>query len=79
MLQKSHLITNYISEKDTGIYDAMNKGIAMAFGTRLLFLNSGDTIKKSLDFYRFITQYPDKDIVYSNISKEFPDDDKSVD
>ena len=79
LLQKSHLITNYISEKDTGIYDAMNKGIAMAFGTRLLFLNSGDTIKKSLDFYRFITQYPDKDIVYSNISKVFPDDDKSVD
>lgn len=40
----SHLISKSISEKDEGIYHAMNKGWQIATGQFCLFLNAGDTL-----------------------------------
>lgn len=38
----SSRITQWVSEKDTGIYNAQNKGAKLAKGDYCLFLNSGD-------------------------------------
>ncbi|WP_411273486.1 glycosyltransferase family 2 protein, partial [Daejeonella sp.] len=57
-------ISTLISESDSGIYDAMNKGLAHATGDYVLFMNSGDEIYASETVEKVFSTQPDADIYY---------------
>ncbi len=40
--QYKNVISKWVSEQDKGLYDAMNKGLKMASGDYVMFLNAGD-------------------------------------
>jgi glycosyltransferase involved in cell wall biosynthesis len=42
--ERNQLTYRWVSEPDRGLYDAMNKGLVMAQGDYVLFLNAGDTL-----------------------------------
>ena len=47
MEENSGHTVKVVSEKDKGLYDAMNKGLRMATGRYVLFLNAGDRLAAS--------------------------------
>lgn len=49
------LVTRYVSEADDGVYDGMNKGLALAAGRYVQFVNSGD-VYHSADSLRTILE-----------------------
>lgn len=58
----------YISEKDKGLYDAMNKGINMASGDIIGILNSDDILANSNIFKKIVDNYDgDTDILYGDV------------
>jgi len=57
-------ITKLISEKDEGIYDAMNKGLEMATGDYVIFMNSGDEFYDAGTVAAVFATAPDADIYY---------------
>ena len=64
-------IDKIISEKDTGIYEAMNKGVQSATGDILYFLNSDDHFfdeKVVSDMVDEFEKVPDIGILYGKLS-----------
>ena len=58
-------IFKWISEPDKGLYDAMNKGLRLAIGDFLLFLNAGDRLFESTTLEKIATACtPTTDILY---------------
>jgi glycosyltransferase involved in cell wall biosynthesis len=58
-------INQVISEKDQGIYDAMNKGMQLAKGDYVLFLNAGDRFASSTTLKNILLELEgNPDVVY---------------
>jgi glycosyltransferase involved in cell wall biosynthesis len=60
-------ISRIVSEKDKGLYDAMNKGIGLASGKYLWFLNAGDEIYDEHVLKNLMNAFGnDSDVYYSD-------------
>jgi len=57
-------VAKLISEKDEGIYDAMNKGLAVATGDYVIFMNSGDEFYDSSTVAAVFASGDNADIYY---------------
>ncbi|MCO6496346.1 MAG: glycosyltransferase [Chitinophagaceae bacterium] len=57
----------WVSEKDSGVYAAMNKGIRQSKGEFLMFLNSGDYFFNQKSMETLIARSEGYDLVYGNI------------
>jgi putative colanic acid biosynthesis glycosyltransferase len=70
-----YLIDVLLSEPDTGIYDAMNKGAALASGDWIVFLNAGDRFTTSSVLSRVFAkrQWLGDEYIYGDHCVVYPD------
>lgn len=71
--QKEFSWIHLVSEKDTGIYNAMNKSASLAKGDYIYFLNSGDLYWDSCTVEHIMQELEKKnpDILYGNIDIDY--------
>jgi len=63
---RQDIITHWISEKDKGIYDAMNKGLRLAKGDFVWFLNAGDYLHHPKAFTEILSGKAPADLYYGD-------------
>ena len=64
----SDIVSLHISEKDNGLYDAMNKGISLATGDVVGILNSDDVLADAFVVEKIVAGFDDTlDAVYSDL------------
>ena len=56
-----------VSEKDNGIYNAMNKGLRLAKGEYIYFLNGGDYLFDTTTLEKILSHPLIEDFIYGNI------------
>jgi glycosyltransferase involved in cell wall biosynthesis len=59
----SDKVHQWISEPDSGVYEAMNKGIRMSHGEYCIFMNSGDTFASPSVLQNIFSENPTADIL----------------
>ena len=59
--------TRVVSEADDGIYDAMNKGLALSNGVYVMFLNSGDVLRSTSAVELLLRDDFNYSILYSDL------------
>lgn len=77
--ENNDIINYYVSEKDNGTYDAMNKGIEKCSGKYIMFLNSGDLLhsNNTIDnITKWLEKYKEVDIAYGDVVLRYNDKDR---
>ena len=57
------ILYKYISESDSGIYHAMNKGLNLSTGDSIIFMNAGDSFHSEFDLQDLVSHCD----VYNNV------------
>jgi len=57
-------VSQWISEPDKGLYDAMNKGLRLAKGEYILFLNAGDSFQENSTLEKVFQNQAGADVYY---------------
>jgi putative colanic acid biosynthesis glycosyltransferase len=77
--RNSGRVDRWVSGRDAGIYDAMNKGVLLARGEWVLFLNSGDIFASSHALSAVMAAaQPGDDILYGDAVVQYPGGAKRV-